>query len=95
MLPFDAVWEPRKLIIEVDEDQHSESTPLFDKPHRLTVSGVHRGDQRRLYDARKRSAARGQGYTLIAIAWSRRRKERADDLDELRAILRAAGLTVT
>jgi hypothetical protein len=26
MLPFDAVWESRKLIAEVDEDQHRQST---------------------------------------------------------------------
>lgn len=73
MLPFDAVWEQRLLIIEIDEDQHREATPLFDKPDRLTVSGVHRGEQRRVYDARKRSAAAARGYRFIAIEWSRRR----------------------
>jgi hypothetical protein len=52
MRPFDAVWEQRQLIVEVDEDQHVEETPLFDKPHVIMVNGVHRGQQRRLYDAR-------------------------------------------
>jgi hypothetical protein len=71
-LPFDAVWEDRKLIVEVDEEQHHEATPLFDKPHRLTVNGVHRGEQRRIYDERKRAAAIAHRYRLVAIRWSRR-----------------------
>jgi hypothetical protein len=93
MLPFDAVWEQRLLIIEIDEEQHREATPLFDKPDRLTVSGVHRGEQRRVYDTRKRSAAKARGYQLIAIEWSRRRKPQAADLDALRARLIAEGVT--
>lgn len=93
-LPFDAVWEHRRLIIEVDEDQHTEATLIFDKPHRMTVSGVHRGEQRRLYDERKRAAARAQGYRLVAIAWSRRRKPRPDDLAEIRRLLEEAGVVL-
>lgn len=92
MLPFDAVWEKRLLIIEIDEDQHREATPLFDKPDRLTVSGVHRGEQRRVYDARKRSAAIARGYRVIAIEWSRRRRPQPTDLAELSARLIAEGV---
>lgn len=92
MLPFDAVWEARKLIIEVDEEQHTEETAFFDKPHRMTVSGVHRGVQRARYDERKRRAARAQGYLLIEIPWSRRRRPHPDDAREVRAILEAAGV---
>lgn len=92
MLPFDAVWEVRKLIVEIDEDQHREATPLFDKPDRMTVSGVHRGEQRRAYDARKRSAAKTAGYQVIAIEWSRRRRPQRTDLDELRVLLVAEGV---
>ena len=57
-LPFDAVWEKRRLIVEVDEDQHRRPVSFWDKPDVLTVSGVHRGEQRHLYDERKRAAAR-------------------------------------
>ncbi len=92
MLPFDAVWEVRSLIIEIDEDQHREATPIFDKPDRLTVSGVHRGEQRRVYDARKRSEARLRGYQVVAIEWSRRRRPQPTDLEELRARLIAEGV---
>lgn len=91
-LPFDAVWEHRKLIIEVDEDQHREATPFFDKPHRKTVSGVHRGEQRPLYAERKRSAAHAHGYKLVVIEWSLKRKQLATDLAELIGILEANGV---
>jgi very-short-patch-repair endonuclease len=65
------VWESRKLIVEIDEDQHRKPVEFFDKPEQLTVSGVHRGEQRRIYDARKRAAARKEGYTVIEIPWPR------------------------
>jgi very-short-patch-repair endonuclease len=93
-LPFDAVWESRKLIVEVDEDQHRAPEPFFDKPHRLTVSGVHRGEQRRRYDARKRAAAVVQGYQLVVIEWSRKRPQLSQDLHELRDLLAKEGLAV-
>ncbi len=66
-LPFDAVWESRKLIVEVDERQHGEAVGLFDKPERLTISGVHRGEQRKLYDARKERLAGERGYELVRV----------------------------
>jgi len=92
-LPFDAYWPDRRLIVEVDEDQHRESDAFFDKPERLTVSGVHRGEQRRIYDQRKRSLARKRGYTVVVIEWSRRRRpDRERDLAELRRILDDAGV---
>jgi hypothetical protein len=68
-LPFDAVWESRKLIIEVDEDQHRRPVTFFDKPDVMTVSGVSRDAQRRTYDARKRQAARRAGYARVQIPW--------------------------
>jgi hypothetical protein len=95
-LPFDAYWRSRNLLVEIDEDQHSTPTPHFDKPDVLTVSGVHRGDQRRLYDARKRAAARDAGFTLIEIPWPRRpppgHRDRAEDLATVRLILEIAGV---
>ena len=92
LLPFDGVWEARKLIVEVDEEQHREATPFFDKTHKLTVSGVHRGEQGRRYDQLKRAAAVANGYTLVAIPWSRKRRPQPGDLEEVRAILGAAGV---
>ena len=91
-LPFDAVWESRKLIVEIDEDQHGEATPLFDKPNRLTVSGVHRGEQRRIYDARKRDTAIANGYLIVRVPWSRRRRQAQGDTEEIRTVLEDAGI---
>jgi hypothetical protein len=61
-LPFDAVWESRKLIVEIDEDQHRRPVAFWDKATVMTVSGVSRGEQRGIYAQRKRDAARSNGY---------------------------------
>ncbi|MBA2721209.1 MAG: hypothetical protein H0U52_18495 [Chloroflexi bacterium] len=99
-LPFDAVWESQKVIVEFDERQHDEPVDLFDKPQRMTVSGVHRGEQRRRYDERKVRLAQAQGYTVIripanALVWRGRRlsKDRSADLLTLRRLVSGAGIT--
>jgi hypothetical protein len=95
-LPFDAVWESRRVIIEIDEDQHRNPVPIFDKPERMTVSGVARSEQRALYAERKRSAARAEGYLVLEIPWERRprpqRRDRVADLALLRRLLEGANL---
>jgi hypothetical protein len=48
---MDAWYPELRLVVEVMEVQHFESVPLFDR--RQTVSGVSRGEQRRIYDARR------------------------------------------
>jgi very-short-patch-repair endonuclease len=95
-LPFDAVWESRRLIVEVDEDQHRRSVTFWDKPSVETVSGVSRGKQRAIYDHRKRAAARQAGFTVVEIPWDRRpvpeRRDVAADRRALIRLLRAAGV---
>lgn len=91
-LPFDAVWLSRGLIIEVDENQHREPVRFWDKPDVLTVSGVSRGEQRAIYAARKRAAARAAGFIVVAIPWERRplpgRRDVDADRQRLGGILR-------
>lgn len=52
-LPVDAYYTSLRLAVEYHERQHSERVPHFDKPHRITVSGVNRGEQRLIYDQRR------------------------------------------
>ncbi|MGL5827697.1 MAG: hypothetical protein ACRCYU_23255 [Nocardioides sp.] len=66
-LPVDAYWPTRDLVVEFYERQHSDAVPFFDKPDRLTVSGVSRGEQRALYDERRRQLVPQQGIRLVVI----------------------------
>lgn len=66
-LPVDAYWESLGLVMEFQEDQHSRAVKHFDKPDVLTVSGVHRGEQRRLYDERKAQLIPRNGLRLVVI----------------------------
>lgn len=68
MLPVDAYYEGLNLVIEYYESQHTESTPFFD--NKKTVSGVSRGEQRRLYDERRRTELSKHGIRLIILRYS-------------------------
>jgi hypothetical protein len=80
-----------------DERQHDQPTAFFDKTDQLTISGVHRGEQRALYDARRDSLIPAQGLRLVVIRPGKldanaqgrlRRRDRERDLDAVRGILR-------
>lgn len=64
---MDGNWESLGLVVEVMESQHYLPTPHFDKPDVVTVSGMHRGLQRRLYDERKAELILRHGLRLIAL----------------------------
>ncbi|WP_055585818.1 hypothetical protein [Peterkaempfera griseoplana] len=98
-LPVDSYWPSRKLVVEYRELQHDQATPFFDKPGRLTVSGVDRGEQRALYDARREAEIPARGLRLLVIrpadldANNRgrlHRRDRARDLEAVRGLLAAA-----
>ncbi|MFE9965426.1 hypothetical protein [Streptomyces sp. NPDC005525] len=94
-LPVDAYWPGHQLVIEYRELQHDRPVPHFDKPDRLTVSGVHRGEQRALYDARRDTEIPAHRLRLVVVrpadldADSRGRLRRNADADiaALRRIL--------
>ncbi|AKC39446.1 Uncharacterised protein [Mycolicibacterium phlei] len=69
-LPVDGYWEPLALVVEYNERQHDEPVAHFDKPDRLTVSGVHRGEQRKRYDQRRRELLPQYGLRLVVISAS-------------------------
>ncbi|MFD4713994.1 hypothetical protein ACFWN5_30555 [Streptomyces sp. NPDC058430] len=66
-LPVDAYWSGHQLVVEYRELQHDQPMPHFDKPDRLTVSGVHRGEQRALYDARRDTEIPAHGLRLVIV----------------------------
>ncbi|WP_435284316.1 hypothetical protein [Streptomyces koelreuteriae] len=94
-LPVDAYWPGRRLVVEYRELQHDQPVPHSDKPDRLTVSGVHRGEQRALYDARRDAEIPAHGLRLIVVrpadldadGRGRLRRNEEADLAELRKIL--------
>lgn len=67
-LPVDAFYPTLNLVIEYQEKQHTEKVSFFDK--RQTVSGVSRGEQRRLYDERRRIVLPEHGIKLMIISYS-------------------------
>ena len=69
-LPVDGYYEKLNLVIEYCERQHSETVAFFDKSNRITISGVHRGEQRTIYDKRRREALPKKGIDLIEISYS-------------------------
>lgn len=95
-LPVDGYWPVANLVVEYRERQHGQPVPHFDKPERLTVSGVHRGIQRSLYDARRDELIPQHGIRLVAITPAdldatpagRLRRNEDHDVSAIRRILR-------
>lgn len=64
-LPVDGYWPTLGLVVEFHEEQHSAPSTLFDR--RQTVSGVGRGEQRRIYDERRWQLIPAHGLELVVI----------------------------
>lgn len=95
LLPVDGFYPRNQLVVEYREHQHDRPTRFFDKPDRLTVSGVHRGEQRRLYDRRREVLIPQYGLRLWVVVPSDvggDRRGRLSDRDPQRDLssLRAA-----
>lgn len=65
-LPVDAYYRELHLVVEYHERQHSEAVPHFD--NRMTISGVPRWEQRRIYDQRRREVLPKHGISLIVLS---------------------------
>jgi diadenosine tetraphosphate (Ap4A) HIT family hydrolase len=64
-LPVDGYFPRHRLIVEYWERQHSAPVPIMDEG--LTVSGVSRGDQRRIYDRRRQIWAEANGMQFVIL----------------------------
>lgn len=90
-LPVDAYWESLRLVVEYREQQHDRPNRHFDKPDRPTISGVHRGIQRAMYDGRRDELIPAHGLRLVVIepnhlATNSRGRLRRDETSDLPAI---------
>lgn len=65
-LPVDAYYRDLNLVVEYCERQHTEVVPFFDR--RIVLSGITRGEQRKLYDQRRRDVLPKHNITLIEIS---------------------------
>lgn len=68
MLPVDAYYQCRRLVIEYRERQHTETVEHWDRKD--TVSQCSRGEQRRRYDKRRESCIPCQGLRLVILDYS-------------------------
>ena len=66
-LPVDANYPELNLAIEYCEKQHTEPVKFFDK--RQTASGVSRGEQRKIYDQRRRDVLPEHGIVLVEFGY--------------------------
>ena len=93
LLPVDAYYPAHSLVVEYREHQHTEAVAFFDR--RQTVSGMSRGDQRKLYDQRRRDILPQHGIRLVELNYSdfehksskRLMRERAKDLQVVKKMI--------
>jgi hypothetical protein len=69
-LPVDAYYAELNFVIEYKERQHTESVAFFDKPNVITASGVHRGEQRKIYDKRKIDVLAEHKILVIELSYT-------------------------
>ncbi len=94
-LPFDAYYPELNLVVEYMEIQHDKPVNIFDKKHILTTSGVDRGEQRKIYDDRKRRLISENGIQFISISHllfncsgqNRIKRNKTSDLEKLKDYL--------
>ena len=66
-LPVDAYYKDLNLVVEYYEKQHTESVKIF---NRMTISGVSRDEQRRIYDERRKEVLPQHGINVVVISYS-------------------------
>lgn len=97
-LPVDGYFPRHRLIVEYWEKQHSAPVPIMDEG--MTISGVSRGHQRRLYDQRRQTWAEANGLHLVILDYrgfvadeqGRLLRDHARDLNIVANALQAAGV---
>ena len=97
-LHVDAYYAVKNLVVEYCESQHTESTPFFDHNDKLTVSGVPRGEQRKIYDQRRRVLIPQHGIDFVEIHYNdfgstkKIRRNHEHDIEVVKEIFKKNGL---
>ena len=92
-LLVDAYYEDLNLVVEYYEKQHTESVIFFDKPDEITVSGVNRNKQRKIYDERRKTELAKHGINLVIISYSdfgtskKLKRNKESDIEVVKKIL--------
>lgn len=68
-LPLDAYYKDLNLVVEFIMKEDSDSDEHADKEEKMTISGVSRSEQRRIYRLRKRSVLKEEEINLIEIEY--------------------------
>ena len=68
-LHVDIFYQDIKLVIEYREKQHYKDVTFFDKPDKMTASGVPRNIQRRIYDKRREEVLPKNGIEIVIIPY--------------------------
>lgn len=66
-LPVDAYFPISNIIVEYKEKQHFQTVNIMDK--RMTISGVNRGEQRKIYDTRKEKWAKDNNIKFLVVPY--------------------------
>ena len=95
-LPVDAYYRELNLVIEYYERQHTEDVKFFNR--RMTVSGVSRGEQRKIYDERRKTELPKHGIKFVVISYTdfgtskTLKREHDADLTVVKGLLRKNGI---
>jgi histidine triad (HIT) family protein len=97
-LPVDGYYPRHRLIVEYWEKQHSAPVSIMDEG--MSISGVSRGHQRRLYDRRRSIWAQANGLRFVILDYrgfqsdeqGRLKRDPARDRQCVAQALRAAGV---
>jgi hypothetical protein len=68
-LPVDAFYPSLNLVIEFEESHHTQPVIFFDKPEKMTVSGINRSEQRIKYIELRKEILPKQKINLLFIAF--------------------------
>lgn len=95
-LPVDVYYPSLNLVVEYYERQHTEAVQFFDR--KMTVSGVSRGEQRRIYDKRRRTELPKHGIRLVVLSYSdfgttkKLLRNHDKDIEVVKTVLKANGI---